>query len=432
MASGCSRGSDPRSSRAVSGNAAAAVVRDNRAVRFPRDDLETIRATINSLGEPVDPMPSDEHLAEILDVLFFATLEYEEREPVTVAIGYVERDGPHSAAVHPLAKATPVDVRSLRKLAGAIAPERSFLAVEPGPSGLQIWGLGLLPRLIDEPLGFGSDAGAWLIARGTGAGVLELQVFGVTIWLYERGRSSQPPPVVATFATFARALATRIDDPRPLLLVWLTRRLAAAGHGGTLVLVRPGRLDNIDLPDRKRLKPPHRRLREAFDAYFEGRQKLTTVGNDDDVTGAYQRLQHVNRLSDELDIVARLASVDGAVVLGREELDVLGLGAMLIADDPPLRVLQASLGDEDFEEVSLAELGGARHQSAVRWCAKYGPQGFVIVVSQDGAASFVRAVGGAVIAIRALQLGRDDQGLFGPGIEYAESSEPTDFLRLDA
>jgi DNA integrity scanning protein DisA with diadenylate cyclase activity len=80
--------------------------------------------------------------------------------------------------------------------------------------------------------------------------------------------------------------------------------------------------------------------------------------------------------------VARLAEVDGAVVLTCQ-LRVLGFGAKIsVKPTPPVSQSEAKEG----VWISIERAGGTRHQSAIRFVGK-SPESIAVIISQDGHAS---------------------------------------------
>ena len=279
-----------------------------------------------------------------------------------------------------------------------------------------------------EPLGAGR-AIAHLIVRATGPGVIELEIMAQTIWLYKRGVASAISSRLRALSILARAFPTSLGDGRPLVLLGLARRIAKGAHGGTLAVLGSDQLSHVDLPEYRRFSSPKEALTERWNTYAAEWR----VGSDADAQitrgDAAAKLAVVNQLADEIDAVATFAALDGAVLLARDSLAVIGFGAMFSASDATPRIVIANPGDSDVVERDLAELGGARHQSAARWCYKYGPTGFVLVVSEDGEVSFVRRVGDAVFVARPLQLGPEDTGVveLNPRT-YREARSPQEFL----
>jgi hypothetical protein len=95
--------------------------------------------------------------------------------------------------------------------------------------------------------------------------------------------------------------------------------------------------------------------------------------------------------------VARLASVDGAVLLSHE-FAVIGFGS-IVKEVGELRgkrvekALDREAADRTPHDVAEK---GTRHRSAVAFCAQ-NPAAVAFVVSQDGGMSAIRAVGDTVV-----------------------------------
>jgi hypothetical protein len=113
---------------------------------LPSSDIRAIQSAITAGAFSRASLPNDDALMEMLDVVFFSSLEREEGRAISVAIAYVpSSDGAQAQFVRAFAHPIHLDVDAVRKLALAIDPWRSVLAVEPDAAGgLQIWGLGLL------------------------------------------------------------------------------------------------------------------------------------------------------------------------------------------------------------------------------------------------------------------------------------------------
>jgi hypothetical protein len=397
---------------------------------LPSSDIRAIQNAIAAMSFLHASLPDDDALREMLDVVFFSSLEREEGRAICVAIAYVPScDSTRAHFVRSFARPIKLDVDAVRKLALAIDPWRSVIAVEPAAAGgLQIWGLGLRGRFAHEPLGGGSTI-AHLIVRATGPGVIEVESIAQIIWLYKRGVTSTPSSPVRTLSILARAFPTSLGDGRPFLLLGLARRIAEVAHGGTLAVLRSDQLSHLDLPDHRRFEPLREGLLERWNSYKAAWR--VGVNSDAEISrrDTETKLAVVNQLADEIDAVATLAALDGAVLLASDSLAVIGFGAKFTASGAPPCVMIAKPSDSDVRKIELSKLGGTRHQSAAEWCYKYGPTGFVLVVSQDGAVSFLRCVGNAVFVASPLQLGQEDTG----GVElnlrpYREPQSPQEFL----
>lgn len=91
--------------------------------------------------------------------------------------------------------------------------------------------------------------------------------------------------------------------------------------------------------------------------------------------------------------LARGANVDGCIVLDAENLSLVGFGGKITVDDGDPVLAQASLveGTAPRRCITdvLTQMGGNRHQSALRLCAKI-PNAMVFVISQDGDVTLFR------------------------------------------
>jgi hypothetical protein len=100
-------------------------------------------------------------------------------------------------------------------------------------------------------------------------------------------------------------------------------------------------------------------------------------------------------LFETAQLIAGLASADGAVVLNKEH-DLFGFGGMISGRLPDVRSVARAL---DLEGNKVAEEGtenvGARHRSAYRLAGAL-PGAVAIVISQDGGARFVSQKDGRV------------------------------------
>jgi hypothetical protein len=295
-------------------------------MRLFDDDIPRLVERSNALAVGVR-MPIAAQVRDMLNVAFVSSLLREEGIPVAASLAFADRTDSHSRGIAPFAEPTPLAASAVKKLAPAVDPGRGFVAVDgAADGGLEIWGQLAPAWHRAEPLGFGGGSGH-LVVTTTGPGVLEVSVGFTTIWIYERDRSFEPEHWVSTVSVVARAFPTSLGDWRSLVLLWLTRRVARGGHGGTLVVATDE--SRIDLPDTRRFEPPLGKLGVAYEAYEKlWRQETEAAATDSGVTpvDAQERLRTVTRLTGGLDAVANLASVDGAVILSRDDLAVVGLG----------------------------------------------------------------------------------------------------------
>jgi hypothetical protein len=177
-----------------------------------------------------------------------------------------------------------------------------------------------------------------------------------------------------------------------LALSSLARMVLEDRHGGTLLVVPDTTgpwMDSLS-PFAHAFREPDTSVRDAIAAVQD--QELTRIGGlgalyrsdaSSDVKAAI--LAAVSQLHWHPEVVlrpvARLAAVDGAVVM-TEDLDILGFGAMISVGATP-DVHLVTPWPERVERIDIEEVGGARHQSAVRFVGKH-RESLALVVSHDG------------------------------------------------
>jgi hypothetical protein len=164
-------------------------------------------------------------------------------------------------------------------------------------------------------------------------------------------------------------------------------------HGGTLLVVPDASgpwLDSLT-PFTHQFLQPDTSVRDSIVAaqrqevsHAETLAKLHARNVSENVQSAV--LQALSQVSwhhpdGVLRPTARLAAVDGAVVL-TADLDVLGFGAMISVGSIP-DVYLVRPGAEEKKRIPIVEVGGARHQSAVRFVGQ-NRQAVSLVISHDG------------------------------------------------
>jgi hypothetical protein len=96
-------------------------------------------------------------------------------------------------------------------------------------------------------------------------------------------------------------------------------------------------------------------------------------------------------------VIAALAAIDGAVVLDKR-FGLLGFGAEVSGEIPTPQVVYRAMDTEGERcEANAVEEVGTRHRAAYRFVQGH-PDGVAIVISHDGAVSFVANRGGDVVS----------------------------------
>lgn len=323
-----------------------------------------------------------DQLFSLCMLCFWASLEKEERREVRGTLCLC----PPTKALTARAFAIPVPVTVPNLVALLIASPRTPLAVHLGKEGPTIWGV-----LDSEP----SDL---LRLRIAGNGTLLASRSRRVLALLHRGTVSIP--VAADEASLALLVSnalgkehspgTRSNVPTKLIRVGTT--MIRHGHGGTLVLVQPedqSWRQSVNFrfsfdADNARLFPDTdcdfaETMRNYADLIVDPDGKSSSLAMREQYDKAsFQSSENQSLLSR----VGDLSLIDGAVVLDLD-LRLLGFGAKLLFGQKDFLVTTLNaVNGEMCEHVSLAELGGMRHQSAARF-VHANRSSEVFVVSQD-------------------------------------------------
>jgi hypothetical protein len=344
------------------------------------------------------PLPqSESQLASLLDICFFATMLADEGRPTRFAVAYRSPDGLDGVPARRLARALPLTPEIIRRIAPAADPDLTCLGVWQSDGELCVWGLLDAPRLRCLQV-FAADTGQ-----------LRVTYFRQIQMMYAHGvgrvRAEQDPSFLTSIQLIAAAMGLVLPQwYRPRALLGLADALIRGGHGGAILVsqhpkeeVRRGRI-NLTYPS---LGP----LTTLEEPVLEAEEAEPAPSPD---AALFEHFKSVERQRD-IRRTARLAAVDGAVLCD-PHLRITGFGAMIDVRgmrseahayrvDLPAAVPQLSGTPSDLSqisarhEVSIEEIGGQRHQSAVRWCSTSRSAKLALVCSQDSAASLIAPTG---------------------------------------
>ena len=344
------------------------------------------------LGVDAPPVPSHERLAEILDVAFWASLITDEGRPTRARIALVP-DG-ELDTVLPFRRPIPFTEEEVAKVAPAVW-STGWLAVDAHQKPPAIWGLSrqsiyehqnVLTIDISDPgivrVGFGPFQPFVVFAGRTTASPLGGGELSLTARL--RAILDQLPSTDGA----SRDTLWR----KCLALGSLARMVLEDRQGGTLLMV-PSTNDvwreSLN-PFRHELKHPDGGVRDLLlsaqhqrPAHAPTLALLDHAAGSDEVRGAlFTALVRLNWHPEGLlRPIARLAAVDGAVVL-TSDLSILGFGAMVsVASVPKMFLVKPWPGR--INRTHIEEAGGARHQSAVRFVGR-NRDSIALVISHDG------------------------------------------------
>jgi hypothetical protein len=398
-------------------------------------------------------LPDGPVLDNLFSTCYQASLLREEERPVIFRLIFAdpkrfpESDGPPEG-LHRLEfeEPRPLDEHELRRLSPAADFDRSLIGVSADEEG-EAWIWGVVhsgPRWLRGVQG-GREPSAPLppvpVVEVEGPGRLQVRKGDVAVAELEAGRLSASyadvfasrwlpdlfAPVRAELVELheeARREATSLGEPwAPLdpdlsrkVSQQMVRRLVStvrdAHHGGTIVVVPPGRAEEIMAGKYVSLKhrfsdgEPRRRFRSLIVrimnrlAQSHGRGDEAAypraVGWDEYVWSDDRELAELDEAIFEFaHLVAGLAAVDGAVVMTRR-FELLGFGGEISGELEPVGVVRKSLDLEGESTIEESTQGvGTRHRSAYRLAGAL-PDVLVVVVSQDGDARFVRNKDGRV------------------------------------
>ena len=382
---------------------------------YPRDLVKQLAPLIDGLL--VSEKPSREHLAVLLDVAWEATQLEEEGRATVFALAFADPD--YVALQYTRAQfhgRRPFDQNAIAKLAPAAHHEQTLIAVWPDDDGvLRIWGL----LHVGDPT-FAIDLvnpPSYLRIIGARPGALDVAVgnvplvryaHGVAHW-YERDEKDMTDALRPTAAIRSQDLRV---GPGALAHEFerLAERLVRAGHGGAILVydstARPHTLPaGVSIPLGSLFTERDLTLQTAF----VGHER--TIAGD---TSKEDRRSAERRHRDALDYVARLANVDGAVLM-YADLSVAGFGASIEIREDMLEgmiVVETDPRNRADERPFDMSRVGQRHKSAIHYCAAQlntsEPPGrargvyvaFAIVASQDGTLSLMAIRPPGVLVLR--------------------------------
>ncbi len=398
-------------------------------------------------------LPGAAVLEALLSTCYQASLLREEERPVIFRMVFAgpqdfpEGEGPPDG-LHRLEFEEPrlFDEHELRRLSPAADFDRTLVGVSEDDDGeLKIWGVVHSgPRWLRGVQG-GREPSAPLppvpVVEVEGPGRLQVKKGSVAVAELEAGRLSDSyadvfasqwlpdlfAPVRAELVELheeARREAMSLGEPWAPLDPDVSRKVAQqmfrrlvstvrdARHGGTIIIVPPGRAEEVLAGHHVFLKhafvdgEPRRRFRTLIvrimnrlaESHGRGEEVAypRAVGWEEYVWSEDRELAELDEAIFEFaHLVAGLAAVDGAVVMTRR-FELLGFGGEISGELTPVHSVRKSL---DLEGESTVEEGtqgvGTRHRSAYRLAGAL-PDVLLVVVSQDGDARFVRDKDGAV------------------------------------
>lgn len=334
-------------------------------------------------------IPSTTQLTSLLDGAFWTSFSLDEGNVVTISIIFIAAEKSHDTFLFD--SPIPFDVKNLVKLGAALENPRADIGVWPDENGvLKIWGF---KTRKDDML----IASLWIQTLGPGR---VLATFGGK----SLGALSSNKAVFIDHAKMMRAVLPKLestdtgDQSQTLKMLRYTSLLNTAramrnhARGGTLLVV-PNSDDwrqSINAPI------PYTGGASFLESDYDVAVKPNLLAPITDFFSGLIKTKEVNtrgklgKMKSQVDQqcrhIARLTAVDGALIMTFDRF-VYCFGAKIIASEgleasATTRVIKPVEGDSETI-VSLAEIGGTRHQSAALF-AQAQPGAVAVVVSQDG------------------------------------------------
>jgi len=384
-------------------------------------------------------------LCEALSVAYHASLTSEEARPTRFRLllappeSLPERGAPGEGVLrllfdHPRV-ATPDE---LRQLSPAAPFETTLIGAHVFDGKLRLWGLAHSgPAWLAPTWGGRAVVPNWTFApivHATGPGHLAVRCAGKLVGGLEEGALVDAMMDVFDSewlpAMFAEARAevqrehdaqqTRVPSPTAAdetlvgrvgrqMLRRAIQLVLGARHGGLILVVdapvgtAPEALPGLGLKYHFNDGEPPRRYRTLLLQILDRLAAGTTSASVDWADFARDTSPDLEKLEQAIfemsRVIAGLAAIDGAVVLDKR-FALLGFGAEVSAELPaPERVFHALDAEGVRRELASIEDVGTRHRAAYRFVHEH-PRGLAIVVSHDGAISFVANRDGDVVSWR--------------------------------
>jgi hypothetical protein len=383
---------------------------------------------------PERPLPvSAALLQEALAVAYQASMMTEEGRPVRFRLlltpfdALPEEGEPNRGVLRLRFDASrPLLTDELRRLAPSTPFETSLIGAHEEAGALRIWGIAHSgPSWLAPTWGGRHAAGNWTldpIVHVNGPGRIAVRRAGTLVGALERGalvdttidvfESSWLPALFTRereevrarhdSAQAQRAIPTAVEHSlvgkvSQHMLRRCIQLVRQAQHGGLILVLdvaaTPGAVsDGLRLKYAFSHDEPTQRYRTLLLRLLEALADSTekpSIGWSDFVTSANPSLERLETAVFEWSrVVANLAAIDGAVVLDKR-FGLLGHGAEVSAELPsPTHVWRALDREGTQLRREPVEAVGTRHRAAYRFVNDH-PGGLAIVVSHDGAVTFV-------------------------------------------
>ncbi|WP_437290516.1 putative sensor domain DACNV-containing protein [Sorangium sp. So ce406] len=354
------------------------------------------------------PNLSEAVLTQLIETMFFASMATEEGRLNPVGLVFAgspiefESEGPAWDLVR-FGSTVPFDVEHVANLASACAWPRSFLSVVPQDGSLVIAGIAtphsrqsfdidqLVRVVVPKPGVVAVYRGEWEVVR--------YERGAVRTWM-PKHRPQLDSIERTVFGEHARPIVRHVRN----YLLRMVEAMVELGRGGLLAILGPGEgLPQLFGEEGNPFDTEVKRLDPALclgTAILEIADVHRTYPPDEPrkapAAGAPDRsLPGPDRVHRLLDLIVRLTTVDGAVVMSHT-LDVLAFGAKLPPSKGIISEIFAATPDQRMDASWSLDARGTRHRAAAAFVAGY-PERIAFIVSQDGLAATFQEIEGKVV-----------------------------------
>jgi hypothetical protein len=365
-------------------------------------------------------IPSRDHIARLLDTVFWAS--HDREEGYSILLSAIYKQPAHQPDSFCFDRPLALHTRNLVKLAPALENPRAHICIWPDAQGeLKIWGFRTWSAdFITTDL--------WVQVLGAGCVLITYGGRGLAALTGNRAMFVEPGILMQTIMPkFTLPGRSGEFDMTAILrynsLLYIAQAMRAHGHGGTVLAVpepsdwqRSIRLPitytggasfldaNLDAP------PSDAAMVGGQKSIFELIKNVFTRRQD-----RYSRTRE--QIREQCNRIARLTAVDGALVMSFDRYTYcFGTNIKQIETLPTAFDLRIRKPVEGFQETTLniSDLGGTRHQSAAQFAFDQ-PQAVAVVASQDGDVTFFTrdSQNGTLLAVQQAELALLHEGLSG-------------------
>ncbi|KYF63996.1 hypothetical protein BE11_18360 [Sorangium cellulosum] len=358
------------------------------------------------------PNLSEAVLTQLIETMFFASMATEEGRLNPVGIVFAgspiefESEGPAWDLVR-FGSTVPFDVEHVANLASACAWPRSFLSVVPQDGSLVIAGITtphsrqsfdidqLVRVVVPKPGVVAVYRGEWEVVR--------YERGAVRTWM-PKHRPQLDSIERTVFGEHARPIVRHVRN----YLLRMVEAMVELGRGGLLAILGPGEgLPQLFGEEGNPFDTEVKRLDPALclgTAILEIAEAHRTYPPDEPrqapgvapaARAPDRPLPGPDRVHRLLDLIVRLTTVDGAVVMSHT-LDVLAFGAKLPPPKGIISEIFAATPDQRMDASWSLDARGTRHRAAAAFVAGY-PERIAFIVSQDGLAATFQEIDGKVV-----------------------------------